>query len=374
MRVIPTKDLQFNTTNIPYSTVPLWDAEAGYALGTIRRLDNKLYEAIGNIDILATYYYDNTDPLNEHSTYRIVDNVAMTPTSVPCIQNETVIYVKGTANNEITNTYYVYNSVDANVDFTSVDISNPSNFTVVTGYRNTIDMPEVGSIVWKDLGYTNKYKLLDDSLTSQTVVDGNMEMSFITTKIDSIYLFRLIGTSVNVTVTQIDTDTEICNQTTSLISKNSGGTFRGYFFNDFTFVTKFFSEVPINFNVRIDITIFGTTTKCGLVGIGRSDDFGATLYGAKVGMLDFSKKETNTNGESYFVEGNYKPTNSLTIDLPSNRTDYIVEQLQGLRAKPVIWKGSDYTSTIIFGIFNDWTVVFSTPTITRININLESLI
>ena len=380
MKVIPTKQLTFNSTNIPDDTTPQWDIEAGYPIDTIRQHNNKLYKAYGAILPLCDYYHDDTDPLVGEVTYITATDVEVDSTAVICVLDETIVYDKGT------NKYYIFDNASGatnngdgthTVNFSTQDPVTPVNFTEVTGYRNTKDIPEVGSLVWEDLGYTNKYKLIDDSLTSQTVVDGNMEMSFITTKIDSIYLFRIIGTSVNITVTQIDTNTEIYNQTTSLISKNSGSTFRGYFFNDFTYVTKMFNETPINFNIRVNITITalsGSDTKCGLVAIGRSADFGATLYGAKVGMLDFSKKETNTNGESYFVEGNYKPTNSLTIDLPSNRTDYIVQQLQELRAKPVIWKGSDYGSTIIFGIYNDWSVVISTPTITRISINLESLI
>ena len=378
MTIIPLKDLSFNATNIPEDTTPLWDAEAGYAKETIRKIGTNLYKNFLAIDPLCTYIHDDTDPLVGEITYITATDVEVDSTAVICVLDETIVYDKGT------DLYYVFDNASGTinngdgtytVNFTTQDPASPVNFTSVTGYRRDVNNPVTSSNIWFDLGKTNKYKMLDQSLGSQTIVNGDMEMSFIVNKINSVHLFRLYGSAVTITVTQIDTSTVLYDNTIDLTSKNSGGTFWGYFFNDFTYITKLSTDVPLNFNMLVEITITALdgTSKCGLVGIGKSEIFGGSLYGSGVGMIDFSKKETNDFGETFIVERDFKSTNNLVVDVLAGQTDSVVNRLQELRATPIIYKGSDYTSTIIYGVYNDWDVVFSTPTITRLNINLESL-
>lgn len=371
MTIIPLIDLEFNTTNIPADTTPLWDIDAGYLANTTRRVDNKLYTNYQQIFPLCEYVYNNTDPLNPHYTtvanteLPVVDN-----TAVACTQNTTIVYL---VEEDI---YRQYTAVSTNVDFTTVNIATDGNFTTVTDYRHDIFNPVTDSAKWFDEGFTNKYKLLDTSLSSQTSITGDMEMSFIVNKIDSVYLFRLYGTSVTITVTQIDTATVLFDETITLTDKNSGGTHWGYYFNDFTFSGKTFAEVPLNFNMLVEITIANRDgeSKCGMVGIGKSESLGATLYGSGAGIIDFSKKETNDFGETFLTQRDFKATNNLTVDVLAGRTDPVIERLTELRAIPIIYKGSDiYTSSIIFGIYNSWDVIFSNQSRTRLNINLESL-
>ena len=85
MQLIPLTELTFDSTNIPNDTTPIWDVESGYAKGTKRQLNNKIYEALKDIGILSTYIYDDTDPLNPHYTVRVLDDVVMTNTAVPCV-------------------------------------------------------------------------------------------------------------------------------------------------------------------------------------------------------------------------------------------------------------------------------------------------
>jgi len=371
MTLVPLKQLEFLSTNIPDDTTPQWDIEAGYATDTTRQLNNKLYQALGTIYPLCEYIYDNTDPLRPHYTVTAIDGMQVVDaTAVPCVQYETIVYV---VDND---TYYQYDKADATVDFTVEDLAAPANFTIITGYRHDIYHPETTPLKWKDLGYVNKYKILDSSLSSQTEVSGDMTMSFLASKVDQVYFFNVYANSITVIVTELANNTEIFNETKQLYFKN-GGTWFSYFFNDFIVKTKEYFSGFISFDVRIDITIeaINGTSKCGLVGIGRSEWIGGTLYGARIGMQDFSKKETNGSGETYIEKGNYKATNSLTIDVPIGLTDQVTNRLTELRATPIIFSGTDdFDSTKIFGIYNDFEAVISTPTITKLSLELESLI
>lgn len=369
-KLIRLKDLTYNTTNLTDDVTPQWSNTAGYSLDTQRQLNNKLYKALDLIDPLCTYIYDNTDPLNPHYTVTAVDDAEVADnTSVSCTSGATVVYVVDNS------TFYIAQTT-GNLDFTNEDIEAPQNFTTATGYRYLKYNPEDTPLKWEDLGYTNKYKCLDQSLNSQTVLDSNIEMSFIVTKVDEIHLFNVVGESVDVVVTRTSDSVEIYNENLPLIDKN-GGTFYNWVFNDFVYTTGVHEQVSIAFEVEVDITInaVNNEAKIGLVAIGKGDELGGTLYGSSAGIMDFSKKITNeTTGEIYLEKGNYKATNNLTVDIEAGRDDYVKDLLTEYRSTPVVFTSSGKKSLTIFGVYNNFDVVFSTPTLSRLTIDLESLI
>jgi len=374
MKMTPLKSLTYNSTNLADDTTPQWNNTADYSATTIRQLDDKLYSPYNNLPPLCEYIYDNTDILKPHHTMTAVDGLEVADnTAVYCIQNITVVYVVEN------NTYYLYNSATGDVDFTIEDISSPSNFTAldaaVTPYRYLVYKPDETPLIWEYLGYTNKYKCLDSSLASVTEFNGDMEMSFIVDKVDKIYMFNLYASEVTVTVTDLDTGSIVSSETVSTYSKN-GGSWFNYFFNDFVYVSKGSGDVPIGYNTQIDIIIkgIGGLSKVGLVAIGKTEFFGGTLYGAGVGIIDFSEKKVNSVGETYLKQGNFKETNNLTVDVQSGLTDRAIELLTKYRSIPVVFEGTEeYKSTVVFGIYNKFSTLLSTPSYSKLSIDIESL-
>jgi hypothetical protein len=380
MKIIAPKPLIYNTTNLAEDTTPEWDVTAGYAIDTIRQKDNKLYKALDFIEPLAQYVHDDSDPLNPHYTYTIENGPQIDNTAVPCTLDETVVY------NKDDNKYYIFDvSTGATlisgttyaVDFTTQNPSNPPNFSEVTGYRHEIHNPTLTPLKWQDLGYANKYKCLDDSLSSQTESNSNIEMSFLLSKVDSIYLFNLVASSVDILVTSQDGLTTYYDDNVSLESKD-GGTFYNYFFNDFIYETKAFFDIPIAaIDVKVSIT-FNTlngVAKIGNIVIGRANYLGGTNFGASIGSIDFSKKTTNENGETYIEEGAYKRRNQLTITTESGLTDRVVRLLDMYRATPIVFAGTEsFKETIVYGIYKTYDMVVSTPTISKLSLKYESLI
>lgn len=384
MTLTPLKELTFNTTNLIDDTTPTWDNIAGYSIDTIRQLNNKLYKALDLIDPLCEYIHDNSDPLNPHYTYQAVDDVEVTNTAVRCELNVTVVY------NKDTNKYYLFDNSTGTtpdtgnfyfVDFTTQDPSTPVNFTEVFDYRYLKYNPSDTPLKWEDLGYTNKYKCLDNSLSSQTVGDatidgGNITMSFIVSSINEIHLLNVYGSEVTIVINTTDTiPTEIYNETIELLT-TSGADFYEWYFGEYVFTDKFSDDIPVAFEVQVDITITAISgdSRIGLIGLGKSVDLGATLYGASVGILDFSKKIVNTNGETFLEKGNFKATNKLTLDIYDNRTDEVADILTEYRATPVIFRTKGYKSLIVFGTYNKFNILITLPTVSKMNIDLESLI
>ena len=379
MNLVPLKTLTYDSTNLAEDTTPTWSATAGYAVDTIRQLNTKLYQALGVINPLCEYVHDNSDPLKVHYTYttltgaEVLDNTAVT-----CLINVTVVYNKDEAK------YYLFDNSSGCTDlgggywavnFTTQVPPTPVNFTeTAVAHRYEVWNPESTPLKWDDLGYTNKYKCLDASLSSQTINSGDITMSFITDKADEVHLLNVLADSITVKVTQIDSTEVLYDVTTTMVEK-PGATWYDYFFTDFNYLTKLSSDIPINYNCLIEITLTTTTeARVGVVGIGRSDYIGGTLYGSGIGMIDFSEKKVNTQGETYLKQGNYKSTNNLTVDIPTGLTDVVINKLIAFRSTPVIFRSDGFENMTIFGIYNKFSTIISTPTITKMSIDLESLI
>ncbi len=368
MTITKLRDLEYESTNLTDDTTPLWNENASYAIDTTRRLEKKLYKSNTSLKQLCEYVYDNTDLTKPYEITIVSTGEEVTDnTAVPCRQDITVVY-------EVDNgKYYLYNKTDGNIDFTVENPNDPSNFEITEDYRHLIYNPKNSPLIWEDLGYTNKYKCLDKSLSSQTTHDGDIEMSFILHKVDEIHLLNIFGTSVNVKVTS--ENEVIYNESTTLRSKD-GGTFYNWVFNPFVYRNKISINLPISFEVKIDIKIVAqeNVAEIGLLGIGRSEFVGATLYGASLGMLDFSKKKVSDKGELYLKQGNYKATNNLTIEIPVGLTDSVYQTLIDYRAVPVIFRSGVYDSLTIFGIYNKFNIAVTNPSISRMSIDLEALI
>jgi len=381
MNLIELKQLEYNTTNLPSDTTPQWDIEAGYPIDTIRQYNNKLYKAYSAIYPLCDYYHDDTDPLIGEVTYITATDVVVINTAVICVLDETIVYDKGT------NKYYIFDNASGTVNngdgtytvnFATQDPNAPVNFTEVTGYRNTKDIPQSGSLVWEDLGYTNKYKMLDASLNSSTIYDGDIECSFIITKVNKVALFNIKASSVRIVVDTPDGTTNYYDETFQLYNKN-GGTFYDYFFNDFEYSNKILIDIPLQIAVKVSIYINGFTqgvnTEVGLLAIGRSTYIGDSLYGLKLGNLDFSKKITSSTGETFLEQGNYKRTTSVNVNTPSGLVDNVVNLLDKNRANPVIFETNKVHQTgNIFGIYNDYDMLVASHTMSKLTLNLESLL
>ena len=368
MKLVPLKPITLLTSNLTADTTPLWDIEAGYNTDTIRKYNDKLYQALGSIDPLAQYIYDNSDVLNQHYTITILTGLSVVNTAVPCDQNITVVYSKDE------NKYYLYIGATANVNLSTTTLSSSGSFSEVTAYRHETYSPDTTVLKWADNGFVNEKKMLDSSLGSQTEHTGNMVFTFVASRIDTLAFMNMDGV--------LSIDLKITNQATLevLVDENYATQTRvayswyEYFFDPFASRKNIVIDVPIGTGFLFEIVVNGALPKIGLFGTGRSEFLGGTSYGVKVSATDYSKKLTNSSGEYYIEEGRFSRTNDLSVSVETSFVDIVVERLDALRATPIIFNGSDdFSSMKIFGIYNSYDVIVNLPTKSVLNIQLESL-
>lgn len=126
--------------------------------------------------------------------------------------------------------------------------------------------------------------------------------------------------------------------------------------------------------IRVDLT-GGAAMAIGVLLIGQAIEIGRGVrYGAKVGIQDFSRKETNDFGDTVLVRRAFAKRASFDLLLPAGEVDALLAALAALRATPCLWIGSSrYESSIVFGIYKQFDVLIAYPNFSTCQIELEGL-
>jgi hypothetical protein len=116
-----------------------------------------------------------------------------------------------------------------------------------------------------------------------------------------------------------------------------------------------------------------------MLAIGQRQEIGKTQYEPTLGILDYSKKETNEFGYTYLKQGNFKKRAEVEAWLYNTQIDAVRRYLQSIRGIPIIVDAnnedqSNYESLVIYGFYRDFNIIIPGPSVSKINIEFEGLI
>ncbi len=123
----------------------------------------------------------------------------------------------------------------------------------------------------------------------------------------------------------------------------------------------------------------GETVKVGKLALGNLYTIGLTQYNANVGIIDYSKKETDTLGRTYLKTGNFAKRADIDAWLYSSQVDAIGRIIQKARGQPVMIDAnnedkSNYESLVLYCFLRDWDITISGPTLSKLTMDIEGLI
>lgn len=96
--------------------------------------------------------------------------------------------------------------------------------------------------------------------------------------------------------------------------------------------------------------------------------------GARIGIQDYSRKETNEYGDIVLVQRAFAKKANFTMMVDNRLLDSTIEILSEVRAVPCVWIGVDeYSSTVIYGFYKDFEVVISYSNFSDCSIEIEGL-
>lgn len=230
---------------------------------------------------------------------------------------------------------------------------------------------------WLDLGFNRKWRMFDLSNTSQSSDDDEIDVEVdVTGRITSVSLLNVEATTVQIIATTV-ADGEIYNQTFNLVSDSGINNWYEYFFEPIIRVGDLVvTDIPAYADPTIQVIISapGSTVYIGTLTIGQSLLVGAAVYGATVGIQDYSRKVTDEFGNSSVVQRAFAKRATFKVAVAGSKIDAVVAFLASIRASPCVYKGTDqYASTYIYGFYKDFRQGIDHPGLGYLNIDIEGL-
>jgi hypothetical protein len=238
---------------------------------------------------------------------------------------------------------------------------------------------EVGSAFWLDVAPTNQWAMFDSKNNTQTVHPYQIDVSVaVTGRIDSLALLNLTNALSARIIISTALDGVVFDHTYSLISSAGISDWYKYFFEEVArSPTLFVNNLPTYLDPTIQVIIEGDGSEvgCGICSIGLSKDLGKTLYdGAQVGMIDYSRKETDVFGNFQIVQRDYARSGSFQMRIDKAAIDGVLAVLAAYRTVPAVYVGStEYGSTLIFGFFREFNIEIDRPQQALVSIEIEGL-
>ena len=226
---------------------------------------------------------------------------------------------------------------------------------------NTGNTPATSPSWWQVVGYTNRLRMFDEKVSSQTTNPDSVEATVSVGQVaDTAVFLNLDGDAIQVQVTD-PTDGLVYDQTQPLADP-SASDYWEYCFGDIPVVTKaIFQDLPPypGAAISVKVTSTGATAKVGVMGLGNSFEPGLAQWGMQMGIDDFSVKNTDEFGTTAITERDYSDTMNLTADIEPGLATTLMQLLQRLRATPTFVLGSEvYADSLLYGWPDSWARTF----------------
>jgi len=277
---------------------------------------------------------------------------------------------------EIGTTYEVYNS-GTTYAVDQIVISTTTHHEYQSLANSNVGHSLSDATWWLDLGSNNRWRMFDQSNTSQTTNYGEIEVALtITGRADAVSLLNINATTVHV-VAETMADGVFYDQTFELVSDSGIDSWYEYFFEPIVRRGDLvIYDIPAYADPTITITLTqpGGTAEIATCVVGQSRDIGILVYGAKIGIQDYSRKEADDFGNFQIVERSFAKRATFKVWMDNDKIDAVAALLAQYRAIPVVYIGvDDFASTYIHGFYKDWNIEISFPTKSYCNFEIEGL-
>lgn len=243
---------------------------------------------------------------------------------------------------------------------------------------NTGNDPATSPTWWLDRGATNRWKMFDTLVNSQTEHAGDITFSLkIAGRINSIALLNIYASSVRVIATDA-VDGVVFDRTSDMRGNLGTIDWWSWFFESPEWDSEaVMTDLPMYSDITISVTLtnIGGAARCGACIVGLSKDLGDTQYGASVGIQDYSVKTRDTWGNYTVLERAYSKRANFTVNADNNAIDRLQALLARYRSVPILYIGAEeFGSTTILGFYKDFSVSIAYCTFSVCTIEIEGLI
>lgn len=247
---------------------------------------------------------------------------------------------------------------------------------------NTGNMPDAeDSTWWVFLRANNIFRAFDNIVGTKTTRADLIEYVLSTGQnTTGVSLLNLAGLTVDIIVND-PTEGEVYNETIGLLSTDNVYDGYTYCFAPFLYDSHIVkTDIPPYPNASITIQVTqetGQTAEVGEIVVGESMEIGTTLYGADVGIQDYSRKERDIFGNFDILERAFSKRANYPIVVENGLINSLIRVLSQIRATPVVWVGTEIddcaSAFLVYGYYRDFSVVVPHPAYAECNLEIEGL-
>lgn len=262
---------------------------------------------------------------------------------------------------------------------TSYSIGNIVSFTNHGEYQaltaNTNKDPSLNPTDWVFLGTTNRWRMFDQFLNTQTINAGSIVATILAYDVKAIFVGNVSADSVRIQVVDNISSNIIEDATYSLL--NEPLDWLQYFYNPVTFQRNSVVHERTTLQRDVSITITATSSGNAAIGsllLGQVYSIGTTLWNFRVSALDYSAVATDTQtGATYLSKGNYAKLWDGQMFIKTDGSDAIYSYLISIQGTPAVFYDRPNT-TLVYGFIKTFDMTLSGAVETRLDIKLQGLI
>lgn len=238
--------------------------------------------------------------------------------------------------------------------------------------------PESDTVNWKATEPTNRWAAFDRKVGTATTAATDVTYVLRPGGVSGLGMLELTGRQALVRMKTAPGGSVVYEKTINLDGTIVTSVY-DWFFADYEQLTDFvLTDLPQHYaTCELTVQLTGTAgASVGVLQVGQVIEVGDAQFGATVGIIDYSPKQTDEFGNVDVIERSY--SKHCTLQVVTARADFnkIYRRLASLRATPCIYIGADqagYEPMINYGYYKDFGITVSYPNYHLLNIEIEGL-
>ena len=233
---------------------------------------------------------------------------------------------------------------------------------------------------WEQISPENGYKSFD--LYLNTYAQGEKDKKVIfwykTTRTDYFAVLRTNAISVDVTYYLDDGSSKAYHKDAPIAVDN----WEDYFYNDIIDDDELYNIFVPTSNISADCQVVLNnyaehSVTLGKAMLGYAQPIGVSLFGATGRITDYSKVETDKNGNTYLKQGNWATETEAQVEIKTCTIDKVFRTFAKYRAKPMLYlSGAEdrFNSLNVYGYYKTFSILLSNPVLSKCSLTLQGLI
>ncbi|MEY5100682.1 MAG: hypothetical protein RJA36_3401 [Pseudomonadota bacterium] len=250
----------------------------------------------------------------------------------------------------------------------------------IQAHTNKDPTSAANAAYWSEVSPTNRWKMFDQASGTSTTATTEIDVVLEPGRIDALALFDVDAHTVRVRMTTVAEGTFYDQTWTMTGAGDAVADWYEYFYSEIGVKTTLVvTELPPigDAEVRVTITRTGGSVSCGNLVVGMSTVIGEAQVGARPGIIDYSRKETDDWGRTELVQRSFAKRMGLSVRVERARIDTVLRKLSALRATLGVWCAGSATTSYealqIFGWFRDFDCPLTTPDYSFLSLEIEGI-